>query len=368
MKTKPLHAAFLITLLITGCTSKTGPPAKNALLPDRLIVFSPVPFTEQEGALSTDFKAISDYNESLLSKALAGELTIHNTIAYHGDLGNSKELALEYLLSNLDLGDSEPGKLEDEIVSRTGEILSGFFVEEWFFNEDEFTFDKKVIQYQPTWHKPYFYDEFHTHGDVPDDTLRILLLGVQTDPPVEPSSVYGNEDYIPLLNDFSYELELYNQSFEEVIYSYDKPLIDEDQWTYNNFMYFKDFDRDRFIELIFDKVLSGQVPAYDPKDLTTVMDIPAIHAAMLADSIFETFRNEEGAVVTEFREIYIPVEDINSVIFVEDWYYNKTSMSIVKVVRAIIPVLHHISNEWGIPEGDTIYRIPVFAVKFGQEE
>jgi len=72
--------------------------------------------------------------------------------------------------------------------------------------------------------------------------------------------------------------------------------------------------------------------------------------------------------VTEFREVYVPVEDINSVIFVEDWYYNETSMAIIKVVRAIIPVLHHVSNEWGIPEGEKIKRIPVFAVQLGQEE
>jgi len=367
MKTYSFHALILIALLLAGCTKEPVPTEKNALLPDRLIVFSPVPFSDHIFEQPTDFQSISDYNSTLLSKALAGELTVHNTIAYHSDLGKVMEMSMENLINNLDLADSDSNYYPTETERHVREILSGFFVEEWFFNEVEFEFTKSVIQYQPTWHKPYFYDIRSSHEDTPSDTMRILLFGVHTDPPVKPSSVSGNGEYISLVKDFRYELELYNQSFEQVIFSYDEPLIDEDQWTYSNFMYFKDFDRDRFTELIFDKVMSGQVPAYDPKDLITVMDIPAINSSMLADSIFETYRNEEGAIVTEFREVYLSVENINSVIFVEDWYYNKTSMAIVKVVRAIIPVLHHVSNEWGIPEGKQIKRIPVFAVLVGQD-
>ena len=366
MKTQSFHVLILIVLLAAGCTGKKTPSGKNALLPDRLVLFSPVPFSEQEVAQSTDFQAISAYNESLLSKALAGELTVYNAIVYRSNLSDSKEMSLEDLLSNLDLEEADPGNYQDEIVSRVGEILSGFFVEEWFFDEEEFEFRKNVIQYQPTWHKPYYYDGLATGEDVPDDTLRILLFGVHNDPPRRPASLAGDSDYTALVKDFSYELELYNQSFEEIIFNYETPLIDEDQWVYYNFMYYKDFDRDRLIDLIFEKVLSGQVPAYSPVDRTTLMDIPAIHDAMGADSIFVPFRNEEGNYEEKFIEVYMPLENINSVIFIEDWYYNKESLALVKVVKGIIPVLHYLSADYPQFERGEIERIPLFAILFNQ--
>ena len=373
MKTTPGPILLITLMFVFACADfDSRKTHRNALLPEKLIVFSPVPFRLPGVTVENDSISLSAYNRLIIDKALSGELEVFRSAMYPRDLKEKAEvMPRDELIRTLDLTDPGQKNRDEEINSCVDEIRSGFFAEEWYFDQTDFSFFKRVIQYQPVRLSSYVYRDPVTHETVlTGDTSRVILFAVVNDDPDLPTrNTEENKNYIPIVKGLKYELELYNQPFQDILLNADTPMIDEEKWAFYNFIYFKDFNRERFVDLILDGVLSGQVPAFDPADLSRKIGIKKVYANFSADT---NWSDEPGTTPSDGvsqldHRAYIPREDVRSVYFLEDWYYNKKTFVLVKSVRAIIPVRHEtIYDNWYKPV--RIKRTPVFAVRFDLRE
>ena len=375
IKMRTICFPILVTTLLSlqGCRSdRSEPTPKNALLPDRLVVFSESVFGQAGDAKPETITSLEAFNDSVIHKALDGKLVLHEAILSHKGLPGSAVMPVKSLYEALDIDKENASADVDKAVSTcVKEITSGLFIEEWNMDADRFLFWKKVIAYQPVRHVPRYYEDPSTHMTQPSgDTSRILLFSVLTDPPEEPALVKSSGKGLKLLaENIRCRIDLFNRPYYEYLYTEENEVSETavEQWASYNFNFYKYFDREKLINIILDKVTSGSVKAWDPGDQTKVLSLHEVYANLRADSIFLPDDDRTGSKsAPKLKEIYIPRENINSLIFIEDWYYNASSMGIIKIVRGVIPILYNpVYDAESTCTGTE--KIPVFLVWFNRD-
>jgi hypothetical protein len=364
-----LAAVVLILQSCTGDRSETV--KKNDLLPDRMVVFTESKLGHT-GDTSADVPGkLAAYNESVIRKALAGELTLHEPILSHRGLLGTAPLSPESLHANLGMTTGvSPATVDSIIRAFISEITSGLFIEEWVMDKDRFQFRKQVIAYQPVRHIPVYIDNPVTSLPEPTgDTTLFLLFSLMMDKSEEPALMKNGMDGLVLLaENIRYGIDLYNRPYYEYLYT-DENLVSErdvEGWASYNFIFYKYFDRELFLDIILEKVTSGDIKAYNANDPSESLSRKDIYASV-ADTIWTPVRDTlTGNIRMELEEVNFPTENINSIIFIEDWYYSKAGMGIVKIVKGIIPVLHNAVYDNGSNLAGT-EKIPIFLVWFNND-
>ena len=119
---------------------------------------------------------------------------------------------------------------------------------------------------------------------------------------------------------------------------YDVPIINPDathDWWIRNI---EGSDREALINNIFDRVLSGDIRAYDYfNEPLSVKDVKLI----MSDTIAEKFQRPYPPYAEYDTTIIVTIErsDISLLRFLEEWKYDEKTLQIDKKVYAISPVI-----------------------------
>lgn len=203
------------------------------------------------------------------------------------------------------------------------EIKSMYFDEEWSIDTAEpFLFEKKILNWYPVRY-------FKREGSDKEDMKLVFKVKA------------GDAQ----------ELLAKNVITEFLLQDTVQP-----SWTAN-------LNSTKLVNLILEKVFSGKTKVWDPfnieKELTR-HDIDQNFGAA-TDTVFID-DPETGKQVMKIFKTEVRPEEISSIIFVEDWYYDSKTLAIRKVITGMGPVRSYEKSE-----GDIAKKV-VFMMYFGNEK
>ena len=195
------------------------------------------------------------------------------------------------------------------------EISGIFFMESWLMNIDRALFHKEVLAWLPI-------RDYYTatdHDPVPVKQRRLLFMAS----PFIAQKLGGkqaSDDYRLIYSDRASEINLYNRPYAEYLYREDSgkgiSRQDYEEWEYHQFDFYKFFNRKIFLDVLLSAVIDGRLPAFDAEN---------------GQKLGSKKRSELKSIDTE---------EINSMVFHEDWYLDPVSLSVVKAVRSLVLMRH----------------------------
>ena len=212
---------------------------------------------------------------------------------------------------------------------KTGEISGLFFFESWWLDEKSYRFYKDVIAYQPIRE---YQAMSRTNPESTETMKRLVFMVIPEFPVPSPRKIkYKRRDYVILRPDHQYVVPLYNRSYDQYIFREELQTgvgkKEYEEWQYHHFDFYKYFDRDRFLEKIITGVLAGKLNACHPgTDQKPMNQAELIH---LLHNIPEEADYDPPASISP--EQY-PLNELNSVVFQENWYLNPVSLQVYKEV------------------------------------
>jgi hypothetical protein len=219
-------------------------------------------------------------------------------------------------------------------TQETNNINKLMFEEKWFFDAQKYTMKKDVVAYWPVIDKY----EYMLTGEM-------LYMGYQMWGAIIPNPKTKNK-FQPFLNiKYEYNLgneELITNSYKNLKDCYYEILYNSDfKIEKKNSPLFSSYSRNKLLEQIIDPVAEGKIKAYDfysGKELSK-KEIDEIMGTGI-DSIAVDL---DGDLI-EDKIIFVPrklqKEDINSVIFIEEWFIDPATLAIQKKVKGIALVFN----------------------------
>ena len=242
-----------------------------------------------------------------------------------------------------------------------GEVSGLFFFESWWLDEKDFRFYKDVIAYQPIRE----YQAFSQDNPESTEMLKRLVFMVVPEIPIEPQKKkkYRSKKFKALRLNHTYEIKLYNRSYDKYIFreklqtGVGKQEFEE--WQYHHFDFYKYFDRENFLVQIIKGVLGGKLTVCHPGTERNVMD--RTEFIKLLHDIPEGAEYAPPKTITP--EQY-PLDDLNSLVFHEDWYVNHDNLQIYKNVKKLTINRHKRLHDNYTEEFIRETKDPLFTVWF----
>jgi hypothetical protein len=229
------------------------------------------------------------------------------------------------------------------------EISGLFFFEKWYLNPDKGFLNKEVIAYLPIRD---YWDEYELEEDQLVKLKRLLFMVYQgsEDAKTKKSRIKsGYSGYQHIYHGITSTLNLYNRPYYEYIHRDELThgVSDEEysEWEYHTFDFYKNFYAEEFLKIIIGLTLDGRFKAEDP-------DSPG--KFLTREEILEKISWDDGH---DFR-----YDNLNSVIFNEDWYFNPASLRIIKKVNSITIMKHEYQYDDYTGDFLKILKIPLFTV------
>jgi hypothetical protein len=215
--------------------------------------------------------------------------------------------------------------------------ISGlFFFETWYIDPDKGSFEKNVIAYFPVRE---YWDEYSLEAGEAERLRRLIFMvysGLPEGKRIHSGSKNKYKGFTLLYSGIEPEMELYNRPYYNYLYRDDAdPEISDNEynkWEYHTFDFYKYFDAERFLKVVTGLILSGKIKAVDPfnhEKILTSQDI--------IDRIGEESYNDlnKFSDSTTISPATIRYDNLNSVIFNEDWYIDPDSLKIYKKINSI---------------------------------
>jgi hypothetical protein len=205
--------------------------------------------------------------------------------------------------------------------------ISGlFFFESWYLNPKKGFLNKKVVAYLPIYE--YWDESALEHGEQVKLKRLVCMIYQGEQDPKKTNKVIaksGFGEYRLMYSEVKSELNLYNRPYNFYLHR-DKIVTNDNEyneWEYHIFDFYKDFNSEKFLESIINLTLDGRFIAEDP----------AIPGKILAkkDILERICDNQNDKII---------YDELNSVIFNENWYFNPESLFILKKVNSITIVKH----------------------------
>lgn len=359
--------AIVILLIvggIAGCKQPVvNPETKNDLMPEALrIVYS---VNLQDTIFPDNYKDVSEkkFINTIMDNVCSGKTQAFKAFDaseyYPYSIYESEKIDVAEIKKRLSKGkfaenvDKAPLYTEEELKT----VL---FIEDWFFNKQDFVFEKDVIGIVPV---RSFYGDDDTLKQFPRmmKICRILPFKNQTD-----ESIKKSKEKLVLTKKVEYEF-FFNQT-EALLQQIDSACF---QCVKNNGEVLEDYFaphfntlvRKKLVNMLIEEVISKKRKAYDPWDKETVMPAKEIMPRLGAKSETIMVQDENtGELIKQEVEGFADKTQIKSVIFVEEWYLNTETLYMEKKVKGIIPIRHYYK------EDDIDQEFPVkkkvFLVKF----
>lgn len=229
------------------------------------------------------------------------------------------------------------------------EISGLFFFETWFLNPVKGFLNKEVVAYFPIRD---YWDEYALEKGQLVKLKRLLCMVYQgsKDPEKNKSRIRpGYPGYICLYSGITSTLNLYNRPYYEYIhrdeFTYGVSEEEYNEWEYHTFDFYKNFYTEEFLKTVIDLTLKGRFNAEDP-------DIPG--KFLTSEEILEK--------ISWDNELVPRYDNLNSVIFNEDWYFVPASLKIIKKVNNITIVKHDYQYDNYTGEFLKVVKTPLFKV------
>jgi hypothetical protein len=215
---------------------------------------------------------------------------------------------------------------------RPGEISGIFFFESWWLDARSYRFYKDVIAYQPIRE----YQSMSRDNPEATETMkRLVFLVIPEMPPVAPKKQrYKPRDFVLLRSDNHYTVKLYNRSYDQYIFREELQTgVDQkeyEEWQYHHFDFYKYFDPDKFLEEIIRGILDGKLTACHPGPDKKLME-----KAELINLLYNIPEEADYVPPATISPEQYPLDELNSIVFGEDWYLNPENLQIYKDVRQL---------------------------------
>jgi len=223
------------------------------------------------------------------------------------------------------------------------EISGIFFMENWLLNLEEQLFHKEILAYLPI--RDYFIlseDEQHM-----EKQRRLLFMISPARSTGEDSRKVNAADFTLVRDNISYELELYNKAYSDYIYRNENQTginqAEYEKWEYHHFDFYKFFNRKLFLDVLLTAILNGESLAYQVNK----------SSEFLSPDQMDELRT-------------IKPDEINSIIFYEDWYLHPGSLAMEKVVNSIVLVRHIRDFDDYTKEYIRTRKVPLLMIRFKQ--
>jgi hypothetical protein len=213
-----------------------------------------------------------------------------------------------------------------------GEVSGIFFFESWWLDAKDLRFYKDVIAYQPIRE----YQALSQENPESTEILKRLVFMVVPELPTETTQKkkYRSKDFRALRLNHSYEMNLYNRSYDQYIFREELQTgvgkQEFDEWQYHHFDFYKYFDRENFLIQIIKGVLEGKLTACHPGTDRNVMERAEL-ISLLHDIPEEAEYDPPNFITPE----QYPLDELNSLVFLEDWYVNPENLQIYKEVKQL---------------------------------
>lgn len=228
------------------------------------------------------------------------------------------------------------------------EISGLFFFEKWDLDTYKGSLNKEVIAYFPIRD---YWDEYNLQKGLMERKKRLLFMVYQGTEDSKTGNIRKKSKtagYQPLYQGITSTLNLYNRPYYEYIHRHEieHGVSDEEfsEWEYHTFDFYKHFYPEEFLKTLIDLALNGRLKVRDPDTSGKILT---------RQEIIEKISSTGGK---------IGYDDLNSVIFNEDWYFNPVSLRIIKKVNSVILVRHeYLYDEY---TGDLlkIRKTPLFSI------
>lgn len=322
-------ASALITLF--SCSSKQQPvqtaAIANDLLPNKVVIKY-----EHNLAVAEDAEKIKGIDYVQFIENLTGKMKTGDVVARDpSDISKDfQKKDVDYLfaprqdtLLSIDeqTFDTVPAVKEYRFQPETIQRL--VMSEDWLFNAETFSMKKQVLAYAPI--------KISKKEIAPNsyDIQKRLLFWIK--------KADTEKDKQLIASNVTYEFDLYNMT---------------------NPSWLESLSVTRFVNILLNSVLEGNVKAYDffaSEKIELSTDIVRENLGATVDNYFVEDANQQVIDTVQVVGNIYP-DEIRSVIFVEDWYVD-ADMMLHKVVKRIAPVRHYyLLND--LAEDEIVKKIP----------
>jgi hypothetical protein len=242
--------------------------------------------------------------------------------------------------------------------------ISGlFFFESWYVNPDKGFLNKEVIAYFPIYE---YWDEYALEKGEQVKLKRLIFMVFQgkKDQKKIKKSMSGTTypGCILLYRGLDSELNLYNRPYSFYLHrdqiEYGASDEEYNEWEYHTFDFYRDFNAEVFLKTIISLTLDGKFKAEDPviqgKNLTEQEILEKVSGNQ------EPNYKETGQ--HQLKTDLIRYDNLNSVVFNEDWYFNPGSLCIMKKVNSITIFKHEYQYDEYTGDFLRVLKTPLFIV------
>lgn len=327
-------------------------------MPDQLLMSDRVPIANTlEYNYVKDTATITEYFHLLFEKVLSGEIKVNDLapissfdqFPYDYNSGNYKQISNEDIYKTLEIDDKTIDiPLED--------IKSVSFIEEWILDEDKFCMYKDVKALTPVIHYYYYY------GESNGDSIEVMIppftfIYDVTKKDQKRDNATKNKI---LLSEITYRFIIHNKenwppkhSFQDI-----KSMKYTEKFSCP---FWSSYSRQKLVYTIFDQVLSGKSSAYDYHN-NMELDTMEIRNRMDAGIRSYTIIDPETGYEIKKTELPDPdLDEIQSVIFIEEWYYDEKTLELGKKLKGVAPIRSY------FPDGDGPFEERIVFVTYFNE-
>jgi hypothetical protein len=327
----------------------SGKDTKNAILPDKCYIkyiyefpheSKPVFYSERFPDLETRKYLNSDLIVPIFNRILKNGYQVSDPNWW----GSIKELVNNHNLPAIDTNrilkymhagwDTTFSIDENNLITTTpiythpdySDISGLFFFESWNLNPKKGFLNKEVVAYFPIYE---YWDESELERGDQVKLKRLVCMIYQGEQNPQKTNkamtVSGSNGYKLIYKDIKSELNLYNRPYTVYLHRDHNVTTDNEynEWEYHTFDFYKDFNTERFLESIINLTIEGKFIARDP----------SMPGKILAKEEFlqKIYDKQDNKII---------YNELNSVVFNEDWYLNPESLFILKKVNSITIVKH----------------------------
>jgi len=322
-----IASIFLLVACNLGNEKKGNNNRANLLLPKTILVNQE--FMSENTTIPAWQKNFnfSNFIEDVFDNVLNSTLSVFDPLS---DDSTGKKCQINEILSKMgqtkdtlivtDEATEEKVYIQPKDTFLLKEIKSLYFEEEWSMDTSEpFVFEKNIISWCPV---RYYTTE--------NKTFKSLIFKISK----------GNPAQI-LAKNIIYEVDL------------------TDILQTGNL---KNLNVSKLVSLIYNKAISGKAKLYDPMNVDKELSVTQVRQTLgeRTDTVYVD-DPETGESVQKIVKTIINPKEIESLVFVEDWYYDSKTFAIKKVVKGIAPVRHYYKME------DKMKTIP-FVIFTGNEK
>ena len=239
------------------------------------------------------------------------------------------------------------------------EISGLFFFESWWMDSKSHKLCKDVIAYFPV--RQYLLSSPEQNQE-PERIKRLVFLVIpDKNFNLSASKKYKPSDFRLLKSGLEYEVNLYNRPYDKYVFREDNESgvqqEEYDAWQYHHFDFYRYFKPENLLGSIIAAVLDGDLPAY--AEGNTLLSRNDFIQGLLGDAI-----DSEMEIGTEALPELIPLDELNGLVFKEDWYINPDNLLIYKDVKSITVIRKN--QQYDSYTGEFIREIilPAFTIKF----